>query len=133
MCAYQDWPEFRKITGTKYYTKEATEDGAVQKAGAYLHDIDMNVHVADKNHPITQGMSDFTIHDEGYKNCWFDKDNHVLLTTDHEASDTIIAWVRQYGKSRVCTIQLGHDSKAYENPNYPQLIKRAILWSAGKL
>ncbi len=133
MCAYQDWPEFKKITGTKYYLKEATEGGAIQKAGTYLHDIDMNVRVADRKHPITQGMSDFTIHDEGYKNCWFDKDNHVLLTTDHAASDATIGWVRQYGKSRVCTIQLGHDSKAYENPNYSQLIKRAVLWSAGRL
>ena len=133
MCAYQNWPEFKQITGTKYYTKEATEGGIVHKAGTYLHDIDMNVRVADRNHPITQGLSDFTIHDEGYKNCWFAEDNHVLLTTDHPASDTTIGWVRQYGKSRVCTIQLGHDSKAYENPNYRQLIDRAILWTAGEL
>jgi type 1 glutamine amidotransferase len=133
MCAYQDWPEFKQIAGTKYYAKEATEDGVVHKAGAYLHDIDMKVHVADRDHPITQGLSDFTIHDEGYKNCWFAGDNHVLLTTDHPASDTTIGWVRQYGKSRVCTIQLGHDSKAYENANYRQLIDRAILWTAGKL
>jgi type 1 glutamine amidotransferase len=78
-------------------------------------------------------MSDFTIHDEGYKNCWFAEENHVLLTTDHPVSDTTIGWTRQYGKSRVCTIQLGHDSKAYDNPNYRQLIDRAILWTAGKL
>jgi type 1 glutamine amidotransferase len=133
MCAYQTWPEFKQITGTKYYTKEATEDGVVHKACTYLHDIDMNVRVADRNHPITQGMSDFAIHDEGYKNCWFAEENHVLLTTDHPASDTTIGWTRQYGKSRVCTIQLGHDSKAYDNPNYRQLIDRAILWTAGKL
>jgi type 1 glutamine amidotransferase len=133
VCAYQEWPEFKKITGTKYYLKEATEGGVPQKAGTYQHDLDMNVHVADKNHPITQGMSDFAIHDEAYKNCWFDKDNHVLLTTDHATSDQTIGWVREYGKSRVCTIQLGHDSKAYENSNYRQLIKRAILWSAGRL
>ena len=133
MCAYQSWPQFKQVTGTKYYTKEATEDGVVHKACTYLHDIDMNVRVADRNHPITQGMSDFTIHDEGYKGCWFAPDNHVLLTTEHPASDATIGWVRQYGKSRVCTIQLGHDSKAYENPNFRQLVGRAILWTAGKL
>jgi type 1 glutamine amidotransferase len=133
MCAYQNWPEFKKITGTKYYTKGASDDGVPHKAGTFLHDVDMRVHVADRNHPITQGMRDFAIHDETYKNCWFDKDNHVLLTTDHPTSDPTIGWVRQYGKSRVCTIQLGHDSKAYENANYRRLINRAILWTAGKL
>ena len=133
MCAYRDWPEFKQIAGTKYYAKEATEDGVVHKASTYLHGVDLNVHVADRNHPITAGMSDFAIHDETYKNCWFDKDNHVLLTTDHPTSDTTIGWVRQHGKSRVCTIQLGHDSKAYENANYRRLVNRAILWTAGKL
>ncbi|OHB73315.1 MAG: hypothetical protein A2Z25_09780 [Planctomycetes bacterium RBG_16_55_9] len=133
MAAYQEWPRFRQIIGTRYYTKDTTEGGVLHKTGTYLHDIDMNVHIADRNHPITQGMSDFTIHDEGYKYCWFDEDNHVLLTTEHSASDRTIGWVRNFEGARICTIQLGHDSKAYENSNYRQLIERAILWTAGKL
>jgi type 1 glutamine amidotransferase len=95
MGAYQEWPEFKKIIGTK--------------------------------------MNDFTIHDETYKNCWFDDENQVLLTTDHPTSDKTIGWVREHGNAKVCTIQLGHDSKAYGNNNYPRLVRRAILWTAGKL
>jgi type 1 glutamine amidotransferase len=133
MGAYQQWPEFKKITGTKYYLKEAVEDGVRRKAGSYKHDVDIAVHVSNKNHPITRGMSDFTIHDETYKNCWFDKNNRVLLTTDHATSDKTIGWVREYGKAKVCTIQLGHDSKAYGNGNYSRLVRRAILWTVGKL
>jgi type 1 glutamine amidotransferase len=133
MCSFQDWPEFKNIIGTKYYLKDTTEDGVAYKAGSYEHDIDMPISVVDKQHPITEGMSDFVIHDEGYKNCWFDEDNHVLLSADHPASDKTVCWVRNYGKSKVCTIQLGHDSKAYENRNYRLLVNRAILWSAGRL
>jgi type 1 glutamine amidotransferase len=133
MCAFQDWPEFRKIIGTKYYQKDTLEDGVQYKAGSFEHDIDMPVTVVDKQHPITEGMGDFVIHDEGYKNCWFDKDNHVLLTADHPASDKTICWVKRYGKAKVCTIQLGHDSKAYENRNYRLLVNRAILWAANRL
>jgi type 1 glutamine amidotransferase len=132
LCAYQDWPEFKEITGGKYYLKDTTVGGVVQKAGVYQHGLDIKVHIADRNHPITQGMSDYTIHDEAYKNCWFAKDNHVLLTTNHPVSDKTIAWVRQYHNSRVFTIQSGHDSNAYENPNYQLLIKRAILWTAAR-
>jgi len=133
MCAYQEWPEYKNIIGTKYYQKDATEDGVLHKAGTYQHDLDVVVHVTDRKHPITQGIGDFQIHDETYKGCWFDANNHVLLTTDHPTSDTTIGWTRKYGNSKVCTIQLGHDSKAYANSNYRQLIRRAILWTAGKL
>jgi type 1 glutamine amidotransferase len=133
MGAYQEWPEFKRIIGTKYYLKDAMEGGVLRKQGSYKHDLDVKVHVKDKKHPITKGMSDFTIHDETYKNCWFDKNNQLLLTTDHATSDETIGWVRQYSKAKVCTIQLGHDSKAYSNSNYRQLVKRAILWTAGKL
>ncbi len=133
MCSFQEWPEFKKIIGAKYYTKDTMEDGVMCKAGSYKHDIDMAIRVTDKQHPITEGMSDFPIHDEGYKNCWFDRDNHVLLTTEHDASDKTVAWVRRYGKAKVCTIQLGHDSKAYENRNYHLLINRAILWTSNRL
>lgn len=133
MGAYQEWPEFKRIIGAKYYTKEAVEDGVTHGKASFKHDVDMKVHVTNKNHPITKGMRDFTIHDESYKNCWFDEENQVLLTTDHATSDITIGWVRTYRKAKVCTIELGHDSKAYANSNYAQLVERAILWTAGKL
>jgi type 1 glutamine amidotransferase len=129
MGSFQQWPEFRKIIGTKYNLKDS-ESG---KGSSFKHDIDMAIKIADKQHPITEGMSNFSIHDEGYKDCWFDQGNHILLTTDHDASDKTVGWTRKYGKAKVCTIQLGHDSKAYGNRNYRRLLRRAILWSADRL
>jgi type 1 glutamine amidotransferase len=131
--AYQNWPEFKNIIGGRYYLKDTTENGVLHKKGAYKHDLEVKVSVKDKKHPITLGMSDFIIHDETYKNVWHDKSNRVLITTDHVTSDEIVGWVRNYHNARVCTIQLGHDSKAYRNFNYRELLKRAILWAAGKL
>jgi type 1 glutamine amidotransferase len=129
MGAFQQWPEFKNIIGTKYNLK----DSDAGKASSFKHDIDMSVKVVDKQHPITKSLSNFSIHDEGYKNCWFDKDNHVLLAVDHAASDESICWVRRYGKAKICTIQLGHDSKAYENLSYRRLLKHAILWTTDRL
>jgi hypothetical protein len=133
MGAYQQWPEFKQIIGAKYYLRDTMEDGVNHGKGSFKHDIDIRVRVVNRNHPITRGMSDFTIHDETYKNCWFDDGNKVLLTTDHPTSDETIGWVRRYRKARICTIQLGHDSKAYINSNYSRLVERAILWAAGRL
>ena len=129
MGSFQNWPEYAKIIGGKYYLKATDEN----RGSTYKHDIDMNVHIANTSHPITRDMSDFQIHDEGYKYCGFAKDNRVLLTTDHPDSDKTIAWTRKYGKAKVCTVQLGHDGRAYANPNYRRLVARAIKWTAGRL
>jgi len=131
--AFQEWPEYRKIIGGKYYLKDMVEDGIEHKASKYKHDIDVNVHVKDKKHPITRAMTDFTIHDETYGNQVFEKDNRILLTTDHPTSDKPLCWVRKYGSANVCYIQLGHGPDAYANQNYRRLVARAIRWSAGRL
>jgi len=133
MGAFQAWPEYRKIIGAKYYLKPIEENGVERRASTYKHDVDINVHIVDTSHPITRGMSDFQIHDETYNYCGFEKDNHVLLTTDHPENNKSISWVRRYGKAKVCGIQLGHDSAAYANPNFRQLIIRSIRWTAGRL
>jgi len=124
--SFQQWDEYRKIIGSKYYLKATGQTAA----STYKHDVDFTVHIADAGHPITRGLSDFLIHDETYKGCRFEKDNQVLLTTDHPDSDKSIGWVRRYGKARVCGIQLGHDNAAYKNPNYRELMVRAIRWCA---
>jgi type 1 glutamine amidotransferase len=133
MGSFQDWPEYKKIMGGKYYLKPTAEGGVKRPGSTYKHDIDISVHIADSSHPITRGMVDFNIHDEAYKSCGHEKDNRVLLTTDHPDSDKTVGWVRQYGKAKVCGIQLGHDNKAYANPNYRRLVARAIRWCAGRL
>lgn len=133
LAAYQQWDGFRKIIGGKYCLKAEKIDGAKHPASSYKHGADLAVHIEDRKHPITRGMSDFTIHDETYKNCWFSRQNHVLLSTNHPDNDKALAWLRKYGKARVCYIQLGHGPEAYANPNYRQLVGRAIKWCAGRL
>lgn len=131
--AFQQWGEYRKIIGGRYYLNEMEEDGVMHPKSDYKHDLNIAVHVRDKRHPITRRMKDFVIYDEAYKKCVFEKDNHVLLTTDHPASDKPLCWVRRYGEGKVCYIQSGHGPEAYANENYRRLVSRAIRWSAGRL
>ena len=56
----------------------------------------------------------------------------MLLKTDHPKNNPELAWVTQYGKSPVFYLMLGHDSKAWANPNYKQLVLNGILWAAGR-
>jgi type 1 glutamine amidotransferase len=129
MGAYPQWRQYRKIVGAKYFLKGSDAD----RASTFKHDLDLNVHIEDTSHPITRGMRDFQIHDEGYKYCGFEDDNHVLFTTEHPDCDKTIGWVRNVGKAKVCGMMLGHDHYAYENPNFRKLVARAIRWTAGRL
>lgn len=123
LADYQEWDEFEKIIGGRYVLTDLELD-----ASTYRHDVDIPVTVVDKNHPITKGMYDFVIHDEVYGNYKVLPSVQPLLQTTHPESGKILAWTNTYAKSRIVTLQLGHDHYAYENPNYRVLIKQAIDW-----
>ncbi len=130
MGSYQEWPEYIKIIGGRYNLKASEAGGVKREASTYKHDADFTVHIEDTQHPITRGLGDFEVHDETYKKCSFEKDNRLLLTTNHPDSDAEIGWVRQYGKGKVCFIMVGHGPSVYAHPTYRQLVVRSIRWSA---
>jgi type 1 glutamine amidotransferase len=130
--AHREWDEFRKIIGGKYVFADCVIDGQPCPKSSFAHGQDLAVTVVDREHPITRGLKDFSIHDETYKDFYAVPTAKVLLKTDHPKNDPELAWVHRYGKSPVFYLMLGHDSKAYQNPNYRELIHRGIRWAAGK-
>lgn len=124
LVSYQDWPEFEEIVGGKYLLKANNNN----PASTYRHDVDFTVKIADKNHPITQGMQDFIIHDEVYGSFTVGEYVKPLLTTQHPESTPIIGWYHQYERARIVYIQPGHDHYAYENKHYRLILERAIGW-----
>lgn len=132
MAAHQNWEEYRHIIGGKFVLKAMDIDGKKYGVSGWDHDQEVPVTIADKDHPITRGLKDFTIHDEVYNKFYVASDAKVLLTTHHPKNDPQIGWVKQYGRSRVFYFMLGHDSKAWKNPNYPEILSRGIHWVAGR-
>jgi len=132
MGAHQGWAEFPKIIGGRFFTKPGEIDGTKYGTSGWAHGQDMNIIVVDKEHPITKGISDFKIHDEVYNKYYVAPNVKVLLKTDNPKNDPNIAWVTQYGSSRVFYFMLGHDHLAWENPNYQKILLQGIRWAAGK-
>jgi type 1 glutamine amidotransferase len=132
LADYQAWDEWRDVIGGRYYLAPTERDGKQIPASTYRHGVDINLHVVDPEHPVTKGLTDFTIHDEVYGGYEVLPTVHPLLTTDNPESSPTIAWTNTYGNSRVVTIQLGHDHVAWENPNYRRLVSQAIGWVAEK-
>jgi uncharacterized protein len=131
IAAYPEWPEYWKIIGARYYLKtNIVVDGVLKARSAFKEGMHFNIHVADSDHPVTRGVSDYEIHDETYNLFDVAKECHPLLTTDEPRSNKVIAWAKTYQTARVVYMQSGHDHFAYENPNYQQILKQALRWTA---
>ncbi len=127
---YQAWPEYERIIGAKYYLEPAERDGIKKERSQWLHDVRFRVQVVSPDHPVTQGVKDFDIHDETYN--LFDVHPGVtpLLKTQEPTSGPVVAWAKPYEASRVVYLQLGHDHFAFENPAYRRLLGNAIRWTS---
>ena len=131
IAGFPDWIEYEKLIGATYVLKEQDRDGKHYACPTWKHGVEMKIKVENKEHPITKGISDFTIHDETYKGWVYHGTGKLLLSTNNELSNTQIAWTVPHPETRVFFIQLGHDQHAFQNENYKKLINQGILWTAG--
>ncbi|MBI5932026.1 MAG: ThuA domain-containing protein [Chloroflexi bacterium] len=98
----------------------------------YAHHEAIPLNIVDPQHPIMDGLKDWTITDETYRMPdAIQGDNHILMTTTHPKSVKTIAWTRQYKASRVFCLQLGDNAVAWEDANFAQLLRQGIQWSSG--
>ena len=121
LLAYPDWPPWASLVGIQGPNWSVNMD------------INLHIQVADSRHPITQGLSDWTMLDETYVVGEPDSDSELLLFTDDPKSMRSIAWTRRYKKARVFCFQSGHDHNAYENPSFRRVLSRGIQWAARRL
>ena len=129
LVSYQHWPEYEKIIGG-LYPEEDGKSGVVTERVGYQHDVKIPVTIVAKDHPITAGLKDFTIHDEIYWGYRVHPEVTTLISTTHPKSGKPLGWCRDQGKSRVVYLQLGHGPEAFEDVNYRKLVASSIRWSA---
>jgi len=121
-ASFKEWGEFHQLCG-RYWVMGQSGHGprSVFKAS-----------VADKDHPITKGLSDFETDDELYAKLQGDAPIHVLVTaaSDWSKATEPLAFTVDYGKGRVFSETFGHDGKAATTPNVMKLIQRGTEWAA---
>ena len=132
IASFQEWPEYRKIIGSKYYLSETVEGGVTHPGSGYKHDVDFTIEIEDSRHPVTRGLNEFRVHDETYNKFSCDPGNRVLLTTDHPAADKPVCWVKTYRDANVCYIQMGHGTSIFADESYRRLVAQSIKWAASK-
>lgn len=126
ICSFQEWDGYMQMIGGKYVIPQFSEDTALWSN--YEHGIDLYVEVLDTIHPITRGIRNFTIHDEGYSNITLLNGVHPLLRTDHPDCTPVVGWTNKYDNASTVYLIFGHDQMAYENDTYRLLLRNSILW-----
>ena len=122
ILAFLEWDFWSKLAGIPDRTFTS-----------YAHDQKLRIHVENADHPITAGLSDWEMIDETYEMASAGEGNEILLTTDHPECMRTIAWTRTFDKARVFCLQSGHDDQTFVDPNFREVLRRGILWSAGRL
>lgn len=121
MLAFMGWPLWSGVVGIgdRHFRYKAGET--------------VNVEIADPSHPITRGLAPWSMVDEVYKMHEPGPGCHVLLTTEHPDSLHALAWTRMVGQARVFVLASGHGAETYANPSFREVLRRGILWAAGRL
>jgi len=123
---FQNWDIYTQICGLK-------ERGA-NIGFKYTQNETVSTHILDSAHPITKGISDFTIIDETYQiGEPLEPGNTILITTDNKTSMAKLAWTREYKNSKVFSYASGHDERVYSDENYRKIVNQALRWTAGRI
>lgn len=118
--AFRDQCEFQFMVGGQWVAHPGG-DGVTYR-----------VRIADPQHPVTEGLGDFTVTSEQYY-MHVDPGNHVLATTRFAEVVMPVAWTRHYGEGRVFYCSLGHKADVVRRPEVLRLVTRGMLWAARAL
>jgi type 1 glutamine amidotransferase len=115
---FTDDPDFVSLIGGKFRTHPAQ--------------LDITTEIVDRTHPITDGITDFTVHDELYLFSDYDPSKVHLLAQTRSYDDNgpvPIAWTREPGTGRIFYISLGHNPSTLADANWQHFFKNGVQWA----
>jgi type 1 glutamine amidotransferase len=80
-----------------------------------------------QEHPITDGILAFTVHDEFYVEIHEPSVDIHMVALDRGVAHPMV-WSKSEGKGRVAHIAMGHDAKVWSLEPYQRLMLQAIAW-----
>ena len=93
-----------------------------QKKSSYVHDRDYSqASSASRDSGASRGDLQGRHYGAGNK-----------AMTDDPTGDGPLVWISAYPKSRVVSIQTGHNRESHYDPVFRRLVHNAIAWSGGR-
>ena len=108
--------------------------------GSFRHhpeQLDVTVEIVDAAHPITQDVTNFTVHEELYCFNHYDPANvHLLAETysydEGEGKPIPIAWTHEVELGRIFYLSLGHNPAVMETTQWQTLFQNGVKWATGQ-
>jgi len=104
------------------------------------HDAQKPIEIAfiDREHPITKPLENWTtVNEELYNNLKLFPTAKPLARGRQDlgtrVDDYVVVWTNQFGKGRVFSTTLGHNTETVGDPRYLDLVTRGLLWATDKL
>jgi len=94
--------------------------------------LDVTVEFVGPPHPITQGLTPFTVHDELYLFSDYHPSRVHLLAETRSYDDNgpvPVCWIREEGQGRIFYLSLGHNPEVMADPHWQTLFERGVRWS----
>lgn len=80
------------------------------------------------NHPIREGLEDFTLEDERYTGLRLHDVIEPIAEHEEGGFRYPLVWAREFGRSRLVYDALGHDTRSYDSAEHRALLARALDW-----
>ncbi|MFC1714178.1 ThuA domain-containing protein [Candidatus Poribacteria bacterium] len=94
-------------------------------------DEEFEVRIINHDHPVTRGVNDYPAIDERHTPIIHADDLTMLAEAVNGDQKSVNAYVRNYGKGRVCHLASGHNLKVLTNPEMQKLMVNGALWCCG--
>lgn len=132
LSAHQDWDEhYDLIGGRDFWQKDVNLfRGKEYPRSSFIDNVDIEIRIADPDHPIVAGVKPFVIRDEAYGRCPVRPDVHVVLSSPTPSATPQVAWTWRCGKSSVFVNMLGHGPSAWNQPEFGRVFIQAIRYLA---
>ena len=153
-AAWPSWPEWSEFVGAQFLYQGAISFGEQLPDSGYLLEVSHRISPVGE-HPITAGISPFTLTDELY--LWPGPRQEVtpILVSDydfqygnffsaaraleghlfsregwtHPGGSNVLGWTKTYRQSPLVYLQCGDGPTAYRDENYRALVCGAIRWA----
>lgn len=89
------------------------------------------VKIINHEHPVTKGVNDYPAIDERHTPILHTDDLTILAEAVNGDQTSVNAYVRNYGKGRICHLANGHNLEVLTNPNMHKLMVNGALWCCG--
>lgn len=94
------------------------------------------VQITNSDHPITQGVNDFTVTDEQHFMIYDGEPEQLLMRSVNEdglthgelGTSCEAGWAHDCGEGRVCYLAPGHNITTLWNPEYVKIQQNAVRW-----